>query len=435
MEPNQIAEVVRQEIEGIRSTLQTHLDGATAERFVAVNTNLTEIRSALQALQDGGERPTADSVRALEERLVAQENQFREFSLRATQLAMSAGERSAQADEALFKGSVVKDVGALRSALRNLRSNEAGGETRAIDTSLFATGGKLSPETADRFIDFLIEKTVGLSRCTTRRMATTQGHVDKIAVSARKIRRAVEGVEPETAEGISTKRRTLNTVEIIWAEDLTLTFLEDNIERRGAESHIVRMLATQFGNDMNDLAWNGDDNQDSSGGNGFTAINDGWITLMLADAEVNDLNATTELTTPTNTDILNEMYRRMPVEFQALASLVYFVPVKFAHRYAEEVSTRETSLGDQVFINGMPALRYFGRPVVPEPHLYIENVAKAVLTPAENLYHGIQRQVTIDSEWKPRKRAIEFTITARNDYEYSTGLAVVLANTIPVANR
>lgn len=419
----------------ITETLRAHASDAVAQQFVGVNESLASIRTQLQALQDGGERPTAESVRELERRLTESETQFREFSLRATQMQMSATERSAQKDEELFRGTVVKDVGALKTALRNLRSNEAGGETRAIDTSLFATGGKLSPETADRFIDFLIEKTVALQRVTTRRMATTQGHVDKIAVSARKIRRAVEGVEPETAEGISTKRRTLNTVEIIWAEDLTLTFLEDNIERRGAESHIVRMLATQFGNDMNDLAWNGDDDQDSSGGNGFVAINDGWIELALADAEVNDLNATAELTTPTNTDILNEMYRRMPVEFQGLPSLVYFVPVKFAHRYAEEVSTRETSLGDQVFINGMPALRYFGRPVVPEPHLYEENLSKAMLTPAENLYHGIQRQVTIDSEWKPRKRAIEFTITARNDYEYSTGLAIVLANTIPAANR
>jgi hypothetical protein len=136
-----------------------------------------------------------------------------------------------------------------------------------------------------------------------------------------------------------------------------------------------------------------------------------------------------------NTGILNEMMRNMPVEFLGLPDLGYFMPLPFCQRYAEELSLRKTPLGDQVIVNGFPVLRYFGLPVVPEVHLYEFNADKGVLTPFSNLYHGIQRVVTVDSEWRPRKRAVEFTVTIRNDYEYSTGKAIVLVSGIPSANR
>jgi hypothetical protein len=222
-------------------------------------------------------------------------------------------------------------------------------------------------------------------------------------------------------------------VEVIWPEDITLTFLEDNIERAGAETHIARLLATQFGNDLNDLAWNGQEDSGSAD-DPFESINDGWIELAENDTDVNDVDAS-GLSTPSNADIFSAMYRSMGYRYLARTDLAFFMGVPYAAKYAEEVSTRETAMGDSVLVNGFPALRYFGVQVIPEPALIGRNEDKGLLTPLPNLYHGIQRQVTVDSEWVPRKRVVEYTITARDDFQYATGAAIVLVSGIPAGNR
>ncbi len=428
-----ILAAVQTEIRTIHDTLKQQVSAEAATKFAETQTALTEIRTTLATMQAAGAAPTEEKVNDLERRLAEQEVAYRELALKAQSQVAPAREVQ---DEKLFRGKFITDVPKLQSAIRTMHAQGAGGDsaTRAIDSTLFTTGGQMTAETFDRFLDFVIEKQVALSRVTTRRMISNQGHTDQLTVARRQLRAAVEGVEPTVRNAIGTRRRTLTTAEVIWPEDITLTFLEDNIERRGAETHIARLLATQFGNDLNDLAWNGDASQDSGGTNDFLSINHGWISLMLSDGNVLSINAAS-LSTPTNSDILSEAYRNLQVEYQAMPDLAFFTPIKFAQRYAEEVSTRETPLGDQVFINGLPALRYFGLPVIPEPHLYEENLDKVVLTPVSNLYHGIQRSMTMDTEWKPRKRAIEVTITARNDYEYATGEAIILVEAVPAGNR
>jgi hypothetical protein len=434
---NEILQQVRQEFEQVTNTLRTHVSDEVAQRFVATDAALTEIRASLSQLRDSREvAPTAEAVQALEARLVESENHIREMQTRAAALTAPAATTREAQDEQLFRGRIFRDLNRARQVIRSVQSGQiaagSDAESRAIDSTLFATGGQMSAETFDRFLDFVIEKTVALSRVTTRRMINSTGHTDQLTVSRRRLRAATEGTEPSLTNAIGVRRRTLTTVETIWAEDLTLTFLEDNIERRGAETHIARMLAQQFGNDLNDLAWNGDATADSSGSDAFITINNGWITLMLADPLVLDVSAAA---LSTNTDVLFEAHKQLAVEFQGMPDLAYFVSVPFGKKYADELSTRETNLGDQVMVQGFPAMRYFGMPVIPEPHLYEENVDKLVLTPLQNLYHGVQRNMTIDAEWRPRKRAIEFTITARNDYEYATGEGIILVSNIPASLR
>jgi hypothetical protein len=237
---------------------------------------------------------------------------------------------------------------------------------------------------------------------------------------------ATEATAPSVADAVTAARRTMTTVEVIWAEDLTLTFLEDNIERRGAEGHIARMLATGFGNDSNDLAWNGN----ASSSDTFVGINNGWIVLALADSDVNDVTSYGSAI-DTTTEVMHELWKSVPTKFLGRTDYVFFVPVTFAQNYAEEVSARLTGLGDQVLVNGFPALRYFGKRVIPEPHLAAAS-GYVVVTPTANLHFGIQRAITVDSEWQPRKRIVEYTITARTDYEYATGEAIVLGQNITV---
>lgn len=381
---------------------------------------LRSLQDELDRLRDAGERPDSPKVQDLEARLIEVEE-----NLRRTTARPSLPADPERRGENLFRGAFLRDLEEARKAFRTLFDPN----TRAIDSSLFSSGGKLNPDQADAFIDFLIEKQTTLSRISVRRMMSPQGHTDELTVAARKIRLATEATAPSVANAVGTRRRTLTTVEVIWAEDITLTFLEDNIEKRGAETHIARLLATQFGNDLNDLGWNGDTAAGVGPDQAFLQVNDGWIKLFGADADVNDFDATGATAVSA---VLKGMHKLLPVEFKGRTDLAYFVPVGTAEEYANEVSKRETGLGDGVLVNGFPALRYFGRPVIPEPHLQGDN---AVLTPASNLFFGIQRSMTVDSEWVPRKRVIEYTLTARIDYEYANGKAVTLADNIPAALR
>ena len=432
----QFVATVRSEMTAVKEALRKHFNDDAAERYTKTQEEFADIRAKLTKLAEAGQTaPDAQKVQDLEARQIAAERTLLEITTRLAAVQVDAAVTKEQRDATLFKGRLFKDEEGLRKVIRAMGGRSAAGdaEVRAIDQSLFATGGQLSPETADRFLDFVITMQVALSRVTTIRMMAPERHTDELTVSSRKLRKATPGVSQAVADAIGTKRRTLTSVPVIWPEDIVLEFLEDNIERQGAESHIMQLLARQFGNDLNDLAWNGAVEEDSSGGDPFLSINQGWIAHALADAEVHDV--TSYVANITNGQILRQMFRALPVNFKAMPGLGFFVPVLFAERYADELATRETSLGDQVVINGLPALRHFGLPVVAEPHLYEDTEDKAMLTPFQNLYHGIQRQIMIDSMWQPRPGKIEVTIRARNDYQYATGDGIVLASGIPEDNR
>jgi len=393
---------------------------------VVVQQEVAELRRCLLQELDQGRAPAERRIAELEGRLGDAETRLAEtresLRLARTQPQLPAG-------EAAFRGAFLTDLDELRRRVRDLRGGDPA--TRAIDSALFVTGGKLSAETADRFIDFMVEKQAALSRVQVRRMGSPQGHTDILSVLDRRLRKGTEGEAPTPADALGTKRRTLTTVEVVWAEDVTLTFLEDNIEKRDAETQIARLLATAFGNDANDLAWNGDEAAEDD----FLSINDGWLTLAAADADAHALDLTDEgLAIDADTtagEVLALAMRNLPYRFKGRSDLAFFVPVAFAERYAEEVAGRLTGLGDQVLVGGFPQLRWFGLPVVPEPHLVGDSAGNLVLTPAGNLFFGVQRQLTVDGQWQPRKRVVEFTLTARTDMQYATGDALVVAGGLP----
>lgn len=404
----------------------------------AVQREVAALRGSLLAELQAGAGPRDRKVSDLEARLGEAETRLADAreSLRLQRAGPilprdgSAGGDGAAGGREAFRGIFLSDPGEVRARLAQLRSGEAG--TRAIDSSLFTGGGKLAADTADRFVDYLTEQQVALSRVQVRRMNSPEGHTDELTVTARRLRRGSEGTAPTPADAVGVRRRGLSTVEVIWAEDVTLTFLEDNIEQQDAEQAIASLLAKAFGNDVNDLAWNG---AEAESGDPFRSINDGWIALAEADAAVNDLDLDDVAhgidADSSARDVLALLLRQQPVRFRGRTDQAIFVPVAFAERYAEETASRQTALGDRVLVGGFPELRYFGIPVIPEPHLAGATGNRIMMTPAGNLFFGIQRQMTVDGQWQPRRRVVEYTMTARTDYQYATGEAIVLADNLP----
>ena len=412
-------------VEEVRQTLSDE----KAEDFKKMETDLGLISKDLADMAKAGETaPDAQVVKDLEARL--DENEAAQETMKE-QLRLSIASQAlvqTKPDELDWKGSIIHVTDDLK---KYLRSYWMGGlenvEERVLGSGLFATGGKLPAEVADAFIDFVIEQQATLSQVVTIRMNAPQGHTDELRVSVRKIRKAVEAQAPPVADSVTTHRQTLDTVETILAEDITMTFLEDNIERAGAEAHIARIIATAFGNDSNDLVWNGDE----SSSDPFININDGLL-LKFQNSQDGDITDADQSAASTNTEVLQDLLEKMPDQFLGRTDHAYWMAVTFAQRYADEVSKRETSLGDQVLIQGFPALRYFGIPIIPETHIKSAS-RRGILTPTTNIFWGVQRVFRIDSEFKPRRRVIEYTLSARTDTNYATGVPVVNGFDIPLS--
>ncbi len=432
MNAEEIKEAVHQELDEFKGVIveecRQALSDEKAAEFKELEAGLGLVSKDLIELAKAGETaPTAQVVKDLEARLDEAEGQQETIK---EQLRLSIASQAlvpAKPEEMDWKGCFVNCTPELK---QYLRSYWMGGletvEERVLGSGLFATGGKLPAEVADAFIDFVIEQQATLSRVVTVRMNAPEGHTDELRVAVRKIRKAVEAVAPPVADSVSTKRRTLTTVETILAEDITMTLLEDAIERAGTEGHIARIIATAFGNDSNDLVWNGDE----ASSDPFILINDGLL-KKLQNSVDGDVTDSDEAASTTNSQVLQNLLTKMPDQFLGRTDHAYWMAVTFAQRYADEVSKRETTLGDQVLIQGFPALRFFGIPIVPETHIKSAS-RRGILTPTTNLFWGVQRVFRIDSEFQPRRRVIEYTLSARTDVEYATGVPVVNGFDIPL---
>jgi len=392
---------------------------------------MKSVEARLDALEQSGANPASDEVLRLTEKLTSIEEEIR---LLQTSFAPQKKESdNVDLDTVLLGVAAKAHDGFAR------RLNEA----RAIDSGAIASAGRLNPEQADAFIDLLVDQSQIFQRVRVRRMNSPEALLEQILVANRKLRKATENTNPALADSVSFAKRSLSTVETVWAEDLTLTLLEDNIERRGLYNHIVRDIARAFSNDLADLAWRGDESlaatitdADSDGlddttgltqaDHDFLRINNGWLAISAAATTPVDVSSATK-----PSEVLKALRNAYPNKFKSLRP-VFFVSPAFAEAWGEELATRNTALGDRVIENG-GVLPYFGYRLYVDPYLEKDgNISeKALFTLPDNLVFGIQRAISFDAEWVPRRRAFEITITARNDFEIVTPEPVALGTGVP----
>jgi len=301
---------------------------------------------------------------------------------------------------------------------------------RAITSATtLASAGKLNPDQEQQFIDWMIERQLALNTVRIRRMSAPQMYLDELVTAGRQIIAATEGTAPAVADAITTSRRTLTTVETVWAEDVTDSFIEDNIERGNVEDHIAMNLAQAFGNDHNDLFWNGDDSDSDA----FIGISEGIIASAKADGSVDDYAASGDSTAQ---DLLENSLKDLDFDYRSNPDVAWFLPDKTVFTLLTELKDRATVLGDSFVTNAggnslpFATTRYFGIPVLGDPDLNRGSQDEGVVTPRFNLNWGVQRGIRLEAERNPRKRAVEFTLSARTHQNYAKSAAVVLIDGI-----
>ena len=300
-----------------------------------------------------------------------------------------------------------------------------------------ATGGQLNTEQAKELIDLVVSQNEFLQKIQTVQMTASEYQLSLLDLNSRMLRAGVEGVAPTEIFGVNINPRTLKYKETILPFDVTFSFLEENIEGSNADAKIQRAFAKQFGNDLLDLAINGDealaalitdvdtDGLDDTTGlsqndHSFLRQNDGWIKTALND---NDAH---QFVIPNTTDykaVFKSMFKLMPNKWRRdIPNLIFLVSPNVEIEYRSQLGERVTALGDSMVVDRRKA-QFNGIDVDPLPYMPDETI---IFTHAKNLAVGIGRAMRIGRQVQERKRAIEYTVTAKTDAEYAVSDQLVI---------
>jgi HK97 family phage major capsid protein len=301
--------------------------------------------------------------------------------------------------------------------------------------------GILRPEQARRFIDYVWDATTLAQDGRRVTMRANTMELEKINVGDRVIRAASQGVSTYTNTGATFSKVELTTKKIRLDWEVSSESLEDNIEGAALEDHLVRLMTNAFGNDIEDLAINGDGSTGSflSIMNGFiniekTSPNTGAGTNLGKAHEVVDTGFT-----DWTTDKLQSLILAMPRRYRAITNGLKFyagtdtfanIVKNNATVYSQIGSTEETRgafIGGagQTF-GGARQTRVLGIPVLEVPYYPAGFVD---LTFPQNRIWGFQRDITVNRFYVPKKDTIEYTVFVRFGIAWEELDAVAFADT------
>jgi HK97 family phage major capsid protein len=120
------------------------------------------------------------------------------------------------------------------------------------------TGGLLNPEQSARFLDYMFDATVIGKVARTVRMKSDTAEIDRMSVGEKLMKLATEGDDTAANSAVTFSKISLTTKKLRMDWELSTESLEDNIEGADLEDHIARLMATQAGNDIEDVVLNGD---------------------------------------------------------------------------------------------------------------------------------------------------------------------------------
>ena len=307
-----------------------------------------------------------------------------------------------------------------------------------------APGGILNPEQARRFIDYVWDATVLAQdgRRVTMRANTIE--LEKVNVGERVIRSAAQALGEYTNAGATFTKVELTTKKIRLDWEVSTEALEDNIEGAALEDHLVRLMTNSFGNDLEDLAINGD-----GGGDPFLGIMNGFVNQEIDGDSHEAVVDTTGGWTP---EVMQEIIYALPRKYRAIKSGLKFYAgtdvfaniVKNNGTLADAISEalmprvsgtpgrREDYLsgGGQTF-GGARTTRVLGINVQEVPYFPAGFVD---LTFPQNRVWGFQRDITVNREYKPKKDTIEYTIFVRFGLTWEELDAIAYAEATPVVS-
>jgi hypothetical protein len=310
-----------------------------------------------------------------------------------------------------------------------------------------AGSGLLAPEQANQFIDYMWDATVLGNQVRTIRMRSTEQEIDRIGVGQRLLRGAVEAVDTGENQGVFFSKISLTTKKLRLDWELSTETLEDNLEGEALEDHIARMMATQAGIDLEDLAINGD----TTSSDKTLKVFDGWRKLALQGTVDGAAHIIDHGGAAFNRAAANAALKAMPRQFmQRRNQLKFFVGSNLIQDYLfsivedaanpayADTSGRIVPEGRAGFTAGT----LFGVPYQEVP-LFDETLdgnysgasgdhGELWLTFPQNLLWGVKREIKVVREYKAKKDTIEYTMFCRVGTQVENTEAFVIVRNIKV---
>ena len=314
-------------------------------------------------------------------------------------------------------------------------------------------GGLLNPEQSARFLDYMFDATVIGKVARTVRMRADTTEIDRIGVGEKLMVLASEADDAQAANSAVTfSKISLTTKKLRLDWELSTESLEDNIEGPDLEDHIARMMATQAGNDIEDVLLNGDTTKTSD--HLYKAF-DGVVKKAKANGHNVDAAGA-----GISRALFNSALKALPRKYKQRRSDLRFLTGSNLIQdflYANSIGTNQTIpqdiassiiRGEGVQPLGGPAGYVapfaFGIPIVEVPLLpeaqdgtysgETGNHGDIHLTFPNNVVIGIKRDVTVYRFFWPKKDAIEYTMYTRVGVQIEQADAWVVVKNVKVAS-
>ena len=298
--------------------------------------------------------------------------------------------------------------------------------------------GLLYPDQANRFLDYMWDATILAKAARTIRMRSNVTEIDRVSVGQRIMTVAAEDNPRDyvnadndqfTTTGATFSKISLTTRKLRLDWELSSESLEDNLEGPDLEDHIARLMATQAGNDIEDVLING-----TGTGAGLLSAFKGFRKLASDNAHVVDAQGV-----GLDKQVFNLAIKTLPRKYkQRRNQLRFFTGSNLVQDYLYNLSTASSAgfspfdiasgviRGDVAANDGGPGTTTpfaFGIPVINVP-LMDETLAGTYTSPSglhgdvhltfpQNFIIGIKRDVTVYRLFQPKKDTIEYTLFIR----------------------
>ena len=313
-------------------------------------------------------------------------------------------------------------------------------------------GGLLNPEQSARFLDYMFDATVIGKVARTVRLKSDTAEIDRMSVGEKLMRLASEGSADGATNGAVTfSKISLTTKKLRMDWELSTESLEDNIEGADLEDHIARLMATQAGNDIEDVILNG--NTDLTTDALYKSFN-GVVKKAKASGRVVDAAGAV-----VSREVFNKALKAMPRKYKQRRGDLRFLAGSNLIQdflYANSIGTNQTipqDIASSVIRGGVAPLGgpagyvapfAFGIPIVEVP-LLNETQTGTYATPTgshgdihltfpNNVVIGIKRDVTVYRFFQPRKDSIEYTMYTRVGVQIEQADCWVVVKNVKVAS-
>jgi hypothetical protein len=325
--------------------------------------------------------------------------------------------------------------------------------TDGIHVGSEGKGGLLNPEQSARFLDYMFDATVIGKVARTVRMRADTTEIDRIGVGSKLMKLAAEAEDTGSNAAVQFSKISLTTKKLRLDWELSTESLEDNIEGADLEDHIARLMATQAGNDLEDVVLNGNTALTSDA---LYKSFDGVVKIAKANGHVvagAGANVSREIFNKALKAMPRKYKQRRPdLRFLAGSNLIqdYLYSTSQLGQYGSAnpqdiassiIRGNEGGLGGPA---GYVAPFAFGIPIVEVP-LLKETQTGSYATPTgdhgdvhltfpNNVVIGIKRDVTVYRFFWPKKDSIEYTMYTRVGTQIEQADAWVVVKDVKVAS-